>query len=41
MTVHLLGRHGVYEIAATVRGDGRCELTEPFPVTLRPTDLLA
>ncbi|WP_165485601.1 Uma2 family endonuclease [Protofrankia symbiont of Coriaria ruscifolia] len=41
VTVHLLGRHGVYEIAATVRGDDRCEIAEPFPVTLRPTDLLA
>ncbi|ONH34662.1 hypothetical protein BL254_15520 [Protofrankia sp. BMG5.30] len=40
VTVHRLGRHGVYEVVDTIRGDDRRELTEPFPVTVRPADLL-
>ncbi|WP_250282455.1 MULTISPECIES: Uma2 family endonuclease [unclassified Frankia] len=40
MTVHRLGRHGIYEVVDTVRGGDRRELTEPFPVTVRPADLL-
>ncbi len=41
VTVHLLGSHSVYDIVATVRGDDCCEVTEPFPITFRPADLLA
>jgi hypothetical protein len=30
----------IRDVAATIRGDDPCELTEPFPVTFRPADLL-
>ncbi|AEH10660.1 MULTISPECIES: hypothetical protein [Protofrankia] len=40
VTVHRLGHHGVHEVVDTIRGDDRRELTEPFPVTVRPADLL-
>ncbi|WP_322759256.1 Uma2 family endonuclease [Frankia sp. Cr2] len=40
VTVHVLGSNGCYDVVATIRGDDPCELTEPFPVTFHPADLL-
>jgi len=34
-------RKGVYELVAEAEGDGLFEVGNPFPVTFRPTDLLA
>ncbi|WP_239395839.1 Uma2 family endonuclease, partial [Frankia sp. CiP3] len=40
MTVHVLGSNGCYDVVAIIHGDDPCELTEPFPVAFRPTDVL-
>ncbi|WP_131785552.1 hypothetical protein [Protofrankia symbiont of Coriaria ruscifolia] len=41
VTVRLLGGHGAYDVVATVRGGGRCELAEPFSAAFRLAGLLA
>ena len=37
--VYQLGQHG-YELAAAAEGDDLLEVSTPFPVSFRPTDLL-